>query len=174
MASKLYGAHRNVHLTKEEETLHKIFDIYSVTPGDFSRPMKFMNIPLFTKFLEDLSKFSSVLCDLDKELVNAFFALIDRDCDGKISFHEFTGWWRSEFSPRTKYHPLEPDVRLKLRMAWRLFQRFCVGKCIPFHRFEYMMEYLKVHYADTDFDIIDTNADGKLSFAEFSDWLKWY
>jgi len=36
------------------------------------------------------------------------------------------------------------------------------------------MDYLKVHYADTDFDVLDLNSDGKLSFAEFSDWLNWY
>ena len=174
MASKLYGQPTYPLLSKEEETLRKIFDIYSVTPGDFSRPMRFMNLELLIKFLNELSAFSQVLQDLDIELVKAFFALIDRDCDGKISYREFTGWWRSEFSSRAKYHVFETQSRVRLRTAWRLFQRFAIGKCIPYHRFEYMMDYLKIHYSDTDFDVLDLNADGKLSFAEFSDWLNWY
>lgn len=159
--------------SKEEATLRKIFDLYSVTPGDCS-PMRFINLHLLEKFLENLSAYSPILKDLDMELVKAFFALVDRDCDGKISYAEFTGWWRSEYTTRERYDIFRQETRPLLRSAWRLFQRFCIGKCIPYRRFEYMMDYLRVHYSDTDFDVIDLDSDGVLSFSEFCEWLKWF
>lgn len=162
-------------MTKEEATLHKIFDIYSVIPGDHHDScMRFMNLTLMTKFVGDLSCHSPVLKDVDGELMNAFFALVDRDCDGKVSFREFSGWWRSEFSVRTRYHIFETYVRPLVRTAWRLYTRFSIGRSIPYRRFEYMMEYLRIHYSDTDFDVLDLNSDGVLSFSEFCDWLNWF
>lgn len=174
MASRLYGCEGGHHdMSQEEITLHRVFDMYSVTPGDHRDScMRFINLPLLTKFLNDLSVHSPVLKDVDPELVKAFFALVDRDCDGKISYMEFAGWWKSEFSQRSRYRVFES--REIFRAGWRLFQRFAIGRSIPYRRFEYMMDYLRIHLDDTDFDVLDVNADGVLSFSEFSDWIKWY
>lgn len=158
---------------KEMTTLKRAFSIYSVTPSDVKTPY-FMNVMQVSKFLEDLSSYNPILKNIDDELIKAFFSLIDVNCDGKIFFDEFVAWWRGEISCRERFETFKPDKRELLRKAWRIFHRFSIGNVVPYRKFEAMMGYLNVPYASIDFDLLDLNNDGVLSFSEFCDWLKWF
>ncbi len=158
---------------REYDTLRRTFHIYAVTPcreGD--RP--FINQQQLHRFFIDLSQYATVLRDVDWEFARAFFSLINVSADGKLSFDEFVGWWKGEYSDRSRYELFTPSKRRLVIHAWRLFHRFAIGNTVPYRMFDRLMTYMKVTYSETDFDALDTNLDGVLSFSEFCSWLKWF
>lgn len=156
---------------RELSTLKKVFSIYSITPSN-PRDEYFMNVIQVQKFLGELASYNPVLKSVDDELVKAFFSLVDVNVDGKIFFEEFVEWWRGD--SRERYEVFKPEKRELLRKAWRIFHRFSIGNVIPYRKFEGLMGYLNTPHSSIDFDILDINNDGVLSFSEFCDWLKWF
>lgn len=162
-------------LTHEDQTLKRVFDIYCIV-SSCPKTKPFMNLISFTTFLKDLSKFETVLQDKSDEFFKAFFTYVDENCDNKIYFGEFTCWWKGDTSTSqtTRYKPFADENKDLFMKAWRLYNKFTIGHFIPYRRFKYVMNALNIQYSDYDFDIIDTNSDGVISFSEFCEWLKWF
>lgn len=160
-------------MDRETTTLQKTFRIYEITPA-LAGERPFMNATQLHRFFVDLGKHVVALQHVNEEFSKAFFALINVSSTGKLTFEEFVGWWRGEFSKRGRYDLFPPPKRRLVVEAWRLYHRFTIGNTIPYRMFDNLMSYMKVTYADTDFDYLDTNSDGVLSFSEFCSWLRWF
>ena len=102
----------------------------------------------------------------------AQFCFIDSDGDGKIGYPEFKAWWSSNeclelFRGEKKTH---------LENAYSLYTRHARAdaKGLTIHSYGRLMNELMIEANDDDFDALDKNEDGVVSFAEFCAWLKWF
>lgn len=134
----------------------------------------YLNLKEFILFLVRLGKHVKELRKISSETASAVFALIDKNGDGKINFHEFCEWWNIDTSNRYGYFTGEKKELLK--KSYGLYRQYSSkdGSGLTFEQFGKMMDTLGIEYDEEDFDSIDTDYDGILSFEEFCRWLNWF
>jgi Ca2+-binding EF-hand superfamily protein len=122
----------------------------------------------FTKMIMDLSKHVPELKGVEKQEIEAGFSLF---VDGGLSFANFRYWWRSSH----KFDYFTGQKAVLLRKAWGLYRKYALrGSQIDLESFMKMLDDLKIKGSEEDFDKLDVDDNGLLSFKEFTTWLKWF
>ncbi|MBL4615317.1 MAG: EF-hand domain-containing protein [Magnetovibrio sp.] len=147
----------------------------------------YLDLKQFTLFLVRLGKHVKELRKVTILAAEAVFALIDKDTDGKIDFHEFCKWWNTDASQRYGYFTGEKGKLL--RKSYNLYYKYssssdvhpATGVSSPnknsgmtIVQFERMMDTLGIEYTEGCFDALDDDNDGVISFEEFCRWLNWF
>ena len=133
----------------------------------------YLNLKEFILFLIRLGKHVNELKKVSSETASAVFALIDKNSDGKINFHEFCEWWNTGESKRYGY--FAGEKKKLLRKSYDLYRKYSSSSGgITSIQFEKMMDSLEIEYNEEDFDSLDMDRDGTLSFEEFCCWLDWF
>jgi len=139
----------------------------------------YLDIEQFTLFLVRLGKHVKELKKVSSETTIAVFALIDRNTDGKINFNEFCEWWSTDESRRYGY--FTGEKKRLLRKSYDLYRKYSSNDTsitrksgMTLAQFGKMMNTLKIEYTEEDFDALDEDDNGTLSFEEFCRWLNWF
>ena len=126
----------------------------------------------FALLLARLGKHVKELKNIDDDTSLALCAFLDDNSHGKLSFNEFCTWWSKNAPQRYSYFTEETSKLL--RKAYGLYQKYTNNGGMNYLQFEKMMGELQISYTDDDFDALDQNEDGTLSFSEFCSWLNWF
>jgi len=126
----------------------------------------------FVLFLTRLGKHVKELKGVETSTAKAVFAFLDKDADGRMTFDEFCMWWLDDASGRYGYFTGEKS-RL-LRKAYDLYSTHASSGGMTYHQFDNLLDQLGIEHTDYDFDALDENDDGVLSFPEFCEWLQWF
>lgn len=127
----------------------------------------------FIMFLKRLGRYVNDLKGVEESTANAVFALLDKNADGRLTFNEFCTWWISDASE--KYTYFTGDTAPLLRKAYNLYKLSTRGEGrMSYNQFENLLDKLGIEHTDYDFDDLDQDEDGLLSFPEFCDWLNWF
>ena len=127
----------------------------------------------FTLFINRLGKHVKTIKKVTPETMKAFFALIDENSDGKIDFNEFCNWWNTDEDKRYGYFS-EEKAKL-LRKSYNLYKTFCSDENgMTIYQFGRLMDTLEIEWEEEDFDSLDQDENGLLSFEEFCRWLNWF
>jgi len=145
--------------------LRAVFNKYSTKGSGY------LTLQQFVLLVTRLGKHVSQLRGVEFTEAQSAFALFDKDADKRLSFSEFSNWWTSE----DKYSYFSGEKAVLLRKAYALYSEYTNGEAgMSISRFSEMMETLKISYSDMDFDRLDKNEDGLISFDEFCQWLDWF
>ena len=133
----------------------------------------------FTLFLSRLSKHVTELRGIVMQEAAAAFNLLDCDRDGALSFEEFCDWWARGESERYSY--FIGDKGQLLKKAYAMYIKYTLSNSqddqpqpMTYDQFERMMEELGLPHSEYDFDDLDQDDDGLLTFDEFCEWLNWF
>jgi Ca2+-binding EF-hand superfamily protein len=130
----------------------------------------------FIIFLIRLGKHVKELNKITKMSAIAVFSFIDKNSDGKLNFNEFCNWWIAIPSQRYSYFVGEKGELL--RKSYKLYCEYSTSSFenngMTIIQFEKMMDELEIEYDEEDFDALDKDCNGLLSFQEFCKWLKWF
>ncbi len=131
-----------------------------------------LSLQQFVLLLSRLGRHVKELRGVEFQEARAAFALMDRDSDGLLSFDEFCNWWVS----KNKYNYFTGETSNLLRKAYRLYTSYTKdqNRKMTYNQFENMMDELGISHTEFDFDVLDNNNDGLLSFEEFCKWLNWF
>jgi Ca2+-binding EF-hand superfamily protein len=136
----------------------------------------YLDLDQFILFLVRLGKHVIELRKVTKSSAIAVFSFIDKNSDGKINYEEFSSWWGYNASQRYSYFTGEKSELLK--KSYNLYCEYSTSSFekngINIMEFEKMMDEFKIEYDEEDFDKLDKDEDGLLSFQEFSLWLNWF
>ncbi len=124
----------------------------------------------FIFLIDRLSKYVPELRGAQIKEAQSAFALFDKNSDKKLDFQEFSDWWAS----KDKFTFFSGEKSKLLRKAYVLYTKYAQKDGMTISEFSTMMEALGISHSDIDFDILDENDDGLLSFAEFCRWLNWF
>jgi len=152
---------------EEVEILKSVFNKYDTDKTGYLTPQQ------FTFLISRLGRHVKELKGVEFSTAQAVFGLLDTDGDKRLSFDDFVEWWRSEDSERYSYFADEKSKLLS--KAYNLYSTYVseTGN-MTYLQFNNMMDELELDHGDYDFDILDTNDDGLLSFSEFVNWLNWF
>lgn len=160
---------------EDEAVIKSVFSSYDTdTKG-------YLSFKQFTALLTRLAKHVPELKGIELEAAQSTFALFNRNADGKLQYAEFRGWWLKE----DKYSYLVGERAKLVHNAYNLYKRYTstsTGEgstststtALSLDKFLAMMEDLGITCTADNFDQLDINGDGLLSFEEFSRWLKWF
>jgi Ca2+-binding EF-hand superfamily protein len=139
----------------------------------------YLDLDQFILFLVKLGKHVKELKKIKENTAIAVFSFIDKNSDGKINYEEFCNWWGlSNSSERYSYFTGEKSELLK--KSYELYCKYSTTSSfekngIAIMQFEKMMDEFKIDYnEEEDFDKLDKDEDGLLSFQEFCLWLNWF
>lgn len=134
----------------------------------------YLNLEQFTSFLSRLGKHVKEVRKTSPETIRAVFALIDENSDGKINFDEFCGWWNTDASQRYGY--FTGEKKKLLRKSYDMYRKFSSSseRGMTLLQFGRLMDTLGNEWTEEDFDSLDDDGDGTLSFEEFCRWLNWF
>lgn len=158
---------------EDEEIIKSVFSSYDKDKKGY------LTFKQFYSLLNRLSKHTPILTGVELETARSSFALFNKKEDGKLTFAEFRGWWLKE----DKYSYFVGERAKLVHKAYGLYKRYSEGGSvspspssgsITMEKFIAMMTDLGIKCTAYDFDMLDTNSDGVLSFEEFSGWLKWF
>ncbi len=124
---------------------------------------------VLSEFILILKKLKMVV--VEEKVAVALFAYLDTNMNGALSQEEFKNW----ISSPIKYDLLMGKRRDRLLMAYDLFCKYNTGdnSGLTYNDFEKMLVDLGIAHTEYDFDKLDNNADGLISFYELCQWLKW-
>ena len=134
-----------------------------------------LTVQEFTLFLTKLSKHVPQLCGVEMDEVEAVMQLLSnkKSLTQSITFDDFCGWWSQ--SESTRYSFFTGEKSELLRKAYGIYKLHTSGgKGMSYIQYERMMDEIGLPYTDCDFDQLDTDGDGILSFEEFCLWLNWF
>ena len=112
----------------------------------------------------------------DDKAAQACIMLVDKDGSGAVSREEFTGWLRSgdgfkNIDDSSRYFILQKAITY-----FKQFDKDNSGAIDNLNEFKDLMISVGV-VDESRFEsclrALDTSGDGKISFTEFLDWLKW-
>lgn len=132
---------------------------------------EYINPENFLKIIHKLKKIGANFAIIDEDLIQAIFMLYDKDCDHRLNYIEFEGWWNSE----TKQKDFTSPRSRLLKNARTIYLTASHGK--PILNIEDLENYLqekKIDYTEESVETIDSDGSGNISFREFGDWLKWF
>ena len=124
------------------------------------------------QFILMISKLSQRIKELEKleiERIEAVFYLVAGD--SILDFGEFERWWLS--GSKFLYFT-DHDKGSKLQKAYKLYRKYATEDKIDLEGFLRLVSDLKLRGTPDDFDYLDVDDDGMLSFREFCDWLRWF
>jgi Ca2+-binding EF-hand superfamily protein len=156
------------HIDKDDlDILRSVFNRY-----DKSRTGS-LSSSEFVLFLTRLGKHVKELEQIgNTEIISvakAVFALFDKDCDGRMTFDEFCLWFNS--SENCSY--FTGEKAFLLRKAYDLYTSASSGR-MTHSQFNDLLDKLGIEHTEYDFDALDNDEDGLLSFSEFCNWLNWF
>ena len=151
-----------------EEILKRVFKKFDVEKSGFLKRSQ------FEKFICELEKTSGEFNVTSKD-INIMFDFLDKDMDNKLSKYEFGLW----LVRQDKYSFFDEHRKNLLIKAHNLFSSYAStvkgeSKGLRYSQFEDMMEDLNIKHEDDDFDNLDIDNNGLISFSEFCKWLKWF
>jgi len=147
----------------EEVMLKRVFDKFDKTRGGY------LTADQFIEFIKILSAHIPELKGHDAYTIKSIYKYMDKNGDSKLSFSEIYNWW---LSPK-KYTLYTANSVKLITKANKLYSSYAKKSQLTYDEFEELLTYLKVQHEDCEFDDIDRNGDGLLSFCEFFDWLGW-
>lgn len=149
----------------DELILRSVFDKYD-------RENKgYLNKNQFALFLSRLSNHVPELKGLEYTEAIATFKLFDCDSDDQLSYQEFKEWWLNKH----KYQYFTGDISKLLKKAYELYSKYTKdNQYMTYLEFEKMMTDLNLPHSEYDFDLLNINGKGILSFQEFVNWLNWF
>jgi len=155
-----------MEISNDDETVLKaVFSKYD------TKSTGFLSLQQFILLVTRLAKYVPELHGIEFSTAQSSFALFDRDADKHLSLKEFKDWWRS----KDKYTFFEGEKAILLRKAYALYKEYTgENSAMNLYEFSQMMETLGITYKETDFDLLDRNEDGLISFDEFCKWLNWF
>jgi len=133
----------------------------------------YLSLQQFTFLITRLRKYVPELRGVEFAEAQSAFALFDKDGDKRLSFSEFREWWTS----KDRYSYFSGEKAVLLRKAYALYSEYLPEKgkaALNISKFSEMMEALGITYTESDFDRLDKNEDGLISFDEFCEWLDWF
>lgn len=152
-----------------------VFQKYSHN-GKMSRAQFSLVILKLREHVDELSREDA---DLNIENLDALFDLFA----GKHSMMDllsFKQWWMSN----DKFAYFTGEKSRLLKKAYRIYKKYSTlnkskekfgTRQMKLGDFSKLLEDLKIrNFDDDDFDNIDLNGDGVLSFKEFCKWLHWF
>lgn len=149
----------------DQAVLRAVFNKYD------TKGVGYLTLQQFILLITRLGKHVSQLRGTEFAEAQSAFALFDKDSDKKLSFSEFSDWWTSE----DRYSFFSGEKAELLRKAYVLYSKYTQGEAaMTISKFSEMMEALEISYSETDFDALDKNEDGLISFDEFCQWLDWF
>lgn len=152
---------------EEIDILRSVFNKFDFEKSGYLSPQQ------FTFLILRLGKHIKELEGVEFSTAQAVFHLLDTDGDNQISFKDFVDWWRSPEARKYSYFTGEKGKLL--RKAYQLYSSHVSDKSnMTYSQFNNLMEELNIRYSEYDFDALDTNGDGLLSFCEFINWLNWF
>lgn len=126
----------------------------------------------FNQFIRTLSSlFDKNLFISSEKFSNALFDYLNNNGKNKLKYRDFERWW--SVSNEERYYFFIPDKKKKIIKAHRLYKFYTKHKDMNFHEFMNMVAEMNLNYSDYDFDILDRDNDGLLSFREFCNWLNY-
>lgn len=148
---------------------------------DRKTPLKvFQKYDIESKSYITLKQFISLIRDLEFTQLSSYknnykkvarvFLLFNKNSNGKLDFDEFYDWWNNE----NKFSLFTGKKAKLLKKAFSLYTTHVEGKKMTISEFENLMEDLDISHTDIDFDAIDKDHDGLISFYEFCSWLNWF
>lgn len=150
---------------EDEAVIKSVFSSYD------KKKKGYLSFKQFTALLTRLSKHVPELKGMEMEASQGAFALFNKKADGKLQYSEFRGWWLKE----DKYSYLVGERAKLVHKAYNLYKRYTINNgSLSLDKFLAMMEDLGITCTADNFDQLDVNGDGVLSFEEFSRWLKWF
>lgn len=151
-------------MDSDESVLRAVFNKYDTDKSGYLSPQQFIFL------VSRLSKHVPELQGVEFSNAQTAFVLFDKDADQLLSFSEFKDWWSSN----DKYTFFSGEKAVLLRKAYALYTEYTQGGTLNLSKFSEMMESLGITYNDSDFDILDKDKDGRISFDEFCRWLNWF
>lgn len=134
-----------------------------------------LNNHQFTLLLARLGKYVPELKGVEIEVTNAVFAYLNVNGDGKMSFDEFQKWWYSRCKKPTSYSYFMGKKGQLLRKAYTLYKKYTgISINMSYEQFNKMLDEMKITHGDDEFDRLDQDNNGVLSFSEFCNWLDWF
>jgi len=139
----------------------------------FDKPGKgYLTRDEFFQFIQTLSSlFDKKINISNKIFSDALFDYLNNNGKDKLPYKDFKKWWSLRNEER--YYFFIPDKKKKIIKAHRLYRYYTKHKDMDYHEFMNMVAEMNLNYSDYDFDILDRDRDGLLSFKEFCDWLKY-
>ncbi len=148
----------------DETVLRAVFNKYD------TKKTGYLSLQQFILLITRLGKHVRELRGVEFAEARSAFALFDKDSDGKLNYAEFANWWTSE----NRYSYFSGEKAILLRKAYALYTKYTNGEAMTISKFSEMMEALGITYSEADFDALDKNEDGLISFDEFCQWLEWF
>jgi Ca2+-binding EF-hand superfamily protein len=157
--------------------IREIFDKYALEPDRFhtGKRDRLLNKHSFVLMVIKLSRHLPEMEKVNIHTIEAVFSLM-ADRKGFLDYEGFERWWRSS----DKFHYFYLDNGIQLTKAYVLYSKyvdestaFGGGGGLTLENFTRMLGDLKLEGDDSDFDRLDTDDDGVLSFKEFYEWLGW-
>jgi Ca2+-binding EF-hand superfamily protein len=147
----------------EKAVVRNIFDQFK-SPGT-----EVMNSSCFLKLLRKLSAEIPELKGVEMDHSNAAFNYY-ASSSGALTFEDFYKWWKSS----DRFSIFTGEKANILRKAYRVYCKYSQEGVMSLDQFMHLLDDFNRNGDDKDFDMIDENDDGVLSFSEFCSWLKWF
>jgi len=146
--------------------LRSVFDKYDKQNKQFLTKLEFIHlVRRLTKHVKSLQNVNI------KDEISAVFNLFDFNGDGVMSFDEFKKWWFD----KNKYTYFIGEKAVLLRKAYSLYQHYASNELgMTLSNLKTMLNDLGISSKKDDFENLDTDRDGILSFKEFCTWLNWF
>ena len=103
---------------------------------------------------------------MEKGLYKAFYFLFCEE-NPYMFFNSFKKWWDIK-------HVYLLDGGDKLLTAYQMYKAYKTGNGINIDDFKNLIEDLDILQDPKEFQFLDMDSNGVLSFAEFVNWLKWF
>lgn len=160
--------------TSSSVLIREIFDKYATlsSPKSSHTPNLVITKSSFVLMVNKLSHHIEEIKNVDIKTIEAVFFLysVHAGTSAGMTFDEFNVWWRSD---RFKY--FHSNTGKQLVKAYRLYQKYADVETnnLSLENFKRLVLDLKLEGTELDFDMLDTDDDGVLSFKEFYRWLGW-
>lgn len=153
-------------MSDEYLLLRSVFDKHDKGAKGYLTKLEFIVlIKRLTKHIKSLQNTNI------KEEISATFSLFDKNGDGVMTFEEFKRWWYN----KEKYSYFIGEKADLLKKAYSLYQHYSSRELgMTLDELKTMLTELNIRYKLDDFERLDIDGDGIVSFKEFCEWLEWF